>query len=156
MAAELLDGTIAENIGRFDERHDTEAILAAASAAGVHELIASLPNGYETHLGAHGSNLSAGQRQRIGLARALYGNPFLIVLDEPNSNLDMEGDEALTIAILNARKGGAIVVIVAHRPSAIAAVDKLMFMRDGRQVAFGNKGEVLEQVALPPAQARHA
>jgi len=155
-AVELLDGTIAENIGRFDERHDTEAILAAASAAGVHELIASLPNGYETHLGAHGSNLSAGQRQRIGLARALYGNPFLIVLDEPNSNLDMEGDEALTIAILNARKGGAIVVIVAHRPSAIAAVDKLMFMRDGRQVAFGNKGEVLEQVALPPAQARHA
>ncbi|MHA6731500.1 type I secretion system permease/ATPase [Devosia sp. A369] len=155
-SVELLNGTIAENICRFDASHDTEAILAAAQATGVHDLIASLPNGYETNLSAHGSNLSAGQRQRIGLARALYGNPFLVVLDEPNSNLDMEGDEALTLAIEEARRRGSIVIVVAHRPSAISAVDKLLFMRDGRQVAFGGKGEVLDRVALPASQARDA
>lgn len=149
---ELLDGAVAENIGRFASDHDTPAILAAAKAAGVHDFIVTLPNGYETRLGAHGSNLSAGQRQRIGLARALYGDPFLIVLDEPNSNLDMEGDQALTIAIADARKRGAIVVVVAHRPSAIAALNKLLFMRDGTQVVFGDKSSVLDQVALPPAQ----
>lgn len=147
---ELLDGAVAENIGRFSSIHDTPAILAAAKAAGVHDFIVTLPNGYETRIGAHGSNLSAGQRQRIGLARALYGDPFLIVLDEPNSNLDMEGDNALTSAIADARKRGAIVVVVAHRPSAIAALNKLLFMRDGKQVAFGDKDPVLQQVSLPP------
>ncbi|MET3926557.1 type I secretion system permease/ATPase [Devosia sp. 2618] len=146
---ELLDGTIAENIGRFTPSHDTDAILAAARAARVHDFIVTLPNGYETHIGTQGSALSAGQRQRIGLARALYGKPFLIVLDEPNSNLDMEGDQALTEAIADARMRGAIVVVVAHRPSAIAAINKLLFMRDGRQVAFGNKDAVLHQISLP-------
>lgn len=149
-AVELLDGTIAENIGRFGANHDTEAILKAATAAQVHDFIISLPDGYETRIGADGLALSSGQRQRIGLARALYGAPFLIVLDEPNSNLDMEGDRALTQAIAEARKRGAIVVVVAHRPSAIAAINKVLFMRDGRQVAFGNKETVLHQISLPP------
>ncbi|WP_281175176.1 type I secretion system permease/ATPase [Devosia epidermidihirudinis] len=151
---ELLDGTIAENIGRFDPSHNTEAIIAAARAARVHDFIVTLDNGYETRIGAHGSALSAGQRQRIGLARALYGNPFLIVLDEPNSNLDMEGDQALTEAIADARQRGSIVVVVAHRPSAIAAINKLLFMRDGRQVAFGNKDAVLHQISQPQAIVR--
>jgi ATP-binding cassette subfamily C protein PrsD len=149
-AVELLDGTIAENIGRFGANHDTEAILKAATAAQVHDFIISLPDGYETRIGADGSAMSSGQRQRIGLARALYGDPFLIVLDEPNSNLDMEGDQALTRAIAEARKRGAIVVVVAHRPSAIAAINKVLFMRDGGQVAFGNKDTVLQQISLPP------
>jgi ATP-binding cassette subfamily C protein PrsD len=153
-AVELLDGTIAENIGRFSPRHDTEAILKAARAARVHDFIITLPNGYETRIGTNGSDLSSGQRQRIGLARALYGDPFLIVLDEPNSNLDMEGDQALTEAIADARKRGAIVVVVAHRPSAIAAINKLLFMRDGHQVAFGNKDSVLHQIAIPQTIVR--
>lgn len=151
---ELLDGTIAENIGRFNPSHDTEAILKAAKAARVHDFIITLSDGYETRIGTQGSALSAGQRQRIGLARALYGDPFLIVLDEPNSNLDMEGDQALTEAIADARARGAIVIVVAHRPSAIAAINKLLFMREGRQVAFGSKDSVLHQISIPQTIVR--
>lgn len=153
-SVELLDGTIAENIGRFNQNHDTGAILRAAKAARVHDFIISLPDGYETRIGSQGNSLSAGQRQRIGLARALYGDPFLIILDEPNSNLDMEGDGALSEAISDARKRGAIVVVVAHRPSAISALNKLLFMRDGRQVAFGDKDLVLHQISVPPTMVR--
>lgn len=149
-AVELLDGTIADNIGRFSPRHDTEAILSAAKSARVHDFIVTLPDGYDSRVGDHGSMLSAGQRQRIGLARALYGDPFLLVLDEPNSNLDMEGDQALTVAIAEARERGAIVVVVAHRPSAIEALNKVLFMREGRPAAFGNKEAVLRQISLPP------
>ncbi|WDR06236.1 type I secretion system permease/ATPase [Devosia rhodophyticola] len=149
-SVQLLEGTIADNIGRFSPDHDTDAILRAAQAARVHDLIVTMPDGYETRVGENGSVLSAGQRQRIGLARALYGDPFLVVLDEPNSNLDMEGDQALTKAIEDARERGAIVVVVAHRPSAIAALNKVLFMRDGRQIAFGNKDAVMSQIALPP------
>ena len=153
-AVELLEGTIAENIGRFNPRHDTAGILKAAKAARVHDFIVTLPDGYETRIGASGWALSSGQRQRIGLARALYGDPFLIVLDEPNSNLDMEGDAALTEAIFEARERGAIVVVVAHRPSAISAINKLLFMRDGRQAAFGNKDSVLHQISIPQTIVR--
>lgn len=152
-AVELFDGTIADNISHFQPEPDTEAILGAAHAARVHDLVVSLPEGYDTRVGEQGSVLSAGQRQRIGLARALFGDPFLIVLDEPNSNLDAEGDAALTEALLGARRRGAIVVVVAHRPSAIAAVDKLLFMRDGRQVLFGSKETVLRQITQPPVVA---
>jgi ATP-binding cassette subfamily C protein len=153
---ELLAGTVAQNIGRFSEPQSAEAIIAAATAAGVHDLIVGLPNGYETQVGESGTALSAGQAQRVALARALYGDPFLVVLDEPNSNLDAEGDEALSRAITSVRARGGIVVVVAHRPSAIAGVDLLLMMTQGRVQAFGPKDEVLSRVlqrdGAPPAR----
>ncbi|MBR1148664.1 type I secretion system permease/ATPase [Bradyrhizobium sp. AUGA SZCCT0431] len=143
---ELIEGTVAENISRFDPDASSEAIIAAAKAAGVNELVLSLPQGYDTEIGEQGSALSAGQKQRVALARALYGDPFLVVLDEPNSNLDAEGDEALTQAILGVRARGAIVIVVAHRPSALSGVDHVLAMNGGRQQAFGPKDEVLAKV----------
>jgi ATP-binding cassette, subfamily C, type I secretion system permease/ATPase len=151
---ELFPGNVAQNIARFEDPPNPEAVLAAAQAAGVHDLIVNLPDGYETKVGERGSALSAGQAQRIALARALYRDPFLIVLDEPNSNLDAEGDEALTRAILGMRARGAIVVIVAHRPSAIAGVDYILVMAKGRQQQFGPKEEILSRVAQPQAAPR--
>ncbi len=144
--ADLFEGTVAENIARFSPHATSEKVIAAARLANVHELISCLPNGYDTPVGVSGDNLSAGQRQRIGLARALYGDPFLVVLDEPNSNLDAEGDAALTDAIGAIRRRGGIVVVVAHRPSAVLAVDKLLFMKGGRQLVFGPKNDVLKQI----------
>jgi ATP-binding cassette, subfamily C, type I secretion system permease/ATPase len=146
---ELFDGTVAENIARFAPSPDPGMVIAAARAAGVHELILRLPDGYETRIGESGAALSAGQRQRIALARALFGGPFLIVLDEPNSNLDAEGDVALTQAILGARKCGAIVVVIAHRASALQAVDLVLAIANGRIQAFGPKDEVLRKVLEP-------
>jgi PrtD family type I secretion system ABC transporter len=144
---ELFPGNVAQNIARFEDPPHPEAVLAAAQAAGVHDLIVNLPEGYETSVGDHGGALSAGQAQRIALARALYRDPFLVVLDEPNSNLDAEGDEALTRAILGARARGAIVVVVAHRPSAIAGVDYILVMSKGRQQQFVPKEEILNRIA---------
>jgi ATP-binding cassette subfamily C protein len=146
---DLFSGTIAENIGRFHTELDSDAIILAAQSAGVHELIVSLPEGYDTQIGEAGANLSAGQRQRIALARALYRDPFLVVLDEPNSNLDSDGETALTAAILGVRSRGGIAVVIAHRPSAIAAVDYVLVLGDGRQQAFGPKDEVLRAVTRP-------
>lgn len=143
---ELLSGTVAQNISRFEPHADPHAIRAAAAAAGVHHMIVSLANGYDTRIGEGGTVLSAGQAQRIALARALYRDPFLVVLDEPNSNLDADGDAALTEAILGVRARGGIVVVVAHRPSAIAGVDLVLALKHGRAVAFGPKDEVLAQV----------
>lgn len=148
---ELFGGTIAQNISRFDENAKSEEVIAAARAAGVHDLIVYLPEGYETPIGEGGSALSAGQRQRIALARALYRNPFLVVLDEPNSNLDAEGEEALTQAILGVRARGGIVIIVAHRPSSLVAVDWVLVMKDGRAQAFGPKDEVMSKLQRRPA-----
>jgi ATP-binding cassette subfamily C protein len=149
---ELFTGTVAQNIGRFEDPPDADAIIAAAQAAGVHELIINLPDGYETNVGENGSALSAGQAQRVALARALYRDPFLVVLDEPNSNLDAEGDEALTRAILGVRARGAIAVVVAHRPSAIAGVDYILVMAKGRQQQFGPKEEILTRVTQQQPQ----
>jgi ATP-binding cassette subfamily C protein len=151
---ELFAGTVAQNIARFEPEAKAEAIIAAAQAAGVHELILRLPEGYETQIGEGGMALSAGQRQRIALARALYGEPFLVVLDEPNSNLDNEGEHALTQAILGVRARGGAVVVVAHRPSALASVDLVLMMAEGRVQAFGPKDEILSKVLRPvPAPA---
>jgi ATP-binding cassette subfamily C protein len=150
---ELITGTVAQNIGRFSEPLDSKAIIAAAQAAGVHELIVNLPQGYDTSVGEGGAGLSAGQAQRIALARALYGDPFLVVLDEPNSNLDAEGDEALSRAITGIRSRGGIAIVVAHRPSAIVSVDLLLMMAHGRIQGFGPKDEVLARLAQREAPA---
>jgi ATP-binding cassette subfamily C protein len=147
---ELLTGNIAENISRFHPNAPAEAVIAAAKVAGVHELIVSLPEGYATAIGEQGTALSAGQAQRIALARALYGNPFLVVLDEPNSNLDADGDEALTRAILSVKARKGIVVVVAHRPSAISGLDLILAMNQGQQIDFGPKDEVLAKVLKRP------
>ena len=146
---ELFAGTVAQNIARFEEDAKADDIIAAATAAGVHDLILRLPSGYETQIGEAGTSLSAGQRQRLALARALYGNPFLVVLDEPNSNLDASGEEALTSAIAGVRARGGAVVIVAHRPSALAAVDLVLMMNEGKAQAFGPRDEVLSKVMRP-------
>ncbi len=146
---ELFDGTVVENIARFDPSPDSEAVIAAARAAGVHDMILRLPDGYATAVGIGGQALSAGQRQRIALARALYRDPFLVILDEPNSNLDSEGEDALNKAITNIRRRGGIVVVIAHRPSALAAVDLVLTLSMGRQQAFGPRDEVLRRVLRP-------
>jgi len=151
---ELLSGTVAENIARFEPDADPKAVLAAAQAVGVHDMIVALPDGYGTAVGEHGLALSAGQAQRVALARAVYRNPFLVVLDEPNAHLDAEGDEALTRAILGVRERKGIVIVVAHRPSAIAGVDQLLVMNKGRVQAFGPKDEVLSKVLQKPAVPR--
>jgi ATP-binding cassette subfamily C protein len=151
---ELFGGTVAQNISRFDENAEPDLIIAAAKTAGVHDMIVNLPQGYDTEVGENGSALSSGQQQRVGLARALYRDPFLVVLDEPNANLDSEGDEALTTAIANVRKRGGIVIVVAHRPSAISAVDLILVMNKGRMHHFGPKEEALAKAAPRPAPPR--
>jgi ATP-binding cassette subfamily C protein len=150
---ELFAGTIAQNICRFDPEPRSDMIIAAAKEAGVHEMIIKMREGYDTQIGEQGSALSAGQAQRVALARALYGNPFLIVLDEPNSNLDSEGEQALTAAIAAVRKRNGIVVVIAHRPSALAACNLIAVMSEGRVQAFGPKDEVLAKVIQPPRPA---
>ena len=123
---DLFDGTIADNIARFEPGRTDEAVLRAAQLADVHDMILKFPQGYDTRIGEGGLQLSAGQRQRIGLARALYGDPFVVVLDEPYSNLDGDGDAALNRALAGVRARGGIVVLIAHRRSAIGAVNKLV------------------------------
>ena len=154
----LLDATIEENISRIALRPDPSGVIEAARAAGVHEMIVRLEDGYRTKIGPQGVALSAGQRQRIGLARALYGKPFLVVMDEPNSNLDGEGEAALTDAIRSIRDRGGIAIVVAHRPSALAAVDLVAVVQSGRITAFGEKSEVLApaKVESNPVKKRAA
>ena len=150
---ELFSGTIAENIARLAEPIDAAAVLKAARAAGVHDMILKLDGGYEAQVGDQGAALSKGQRQRIALARALYGEPFLVILDEPNANLDQEGETALSQAVIGIRARGGIAIVVAHRPNAIAAVNYILVMRGGRMQAFGPKEEVLEHVLVRPLSA---
>ena len=140
---ELFDGTIMENIARFAAVPENDLVFHAAKIAGVHEMILQLPEGYETVVGAQGTFLSGGETQRIGLARAIYGNPFVVVLDEPNSNLDATGDSALRHAIQKMKEQGSIVIVVTHRPSSLSTVDKLLVLDGGRQRAFGPKEQVL-------------
>ena len=146
---ELFAGTVAQNIARFEPDARPEGHHCGRAGAGVHELILRLPEGYETQIGEGGKALSAGQRQRIALARALYGEPFLVVLDEPNSNLDAEGEQALTEAVLGVRARGGICIVIAHRPSALAGVDHVLVMAEGKVQAFGPKDEVLSKVLRP-------
>ena len=149
----LLEGTVAENICRFDERATSEAILKAAKIAGVHELILRLPEGYATRIGQGGMTLSAGQRQRIGLARAAFGDPFLVVLDEPNANLDTDGENSLCQAIETLRRNGSIVIVISHRPSALAVLNTAMVLYEGRAIAFGPSEEIFARVRSGPGRA---
>lgn len=143
---ELFDGSIAENISRLEKGADAEKIVAAAKKADAHDLIVRLPEGYDTQVSAHGGRLSGGQIQRIGLARAMYDDPVILVLDEPNSNLDNEGSKALNLAIRNMKQQGRSVLIMAHRPAAIQECDKLLVLEGGVRRAFGPKDEVLKEV----------
>jgi PrtD family type I secretion system ABC transporter len=145
---ELFDGTIAENIGRFGAL-DSEAIVAAAKRADVHDLILRLPLGYDTPIGRGGSSLSGGQRQRIGLARAVFGNPAIVVLDEPNSNLDDVGEAALVHAVSQMKAAGTTVVVISHRPSILSATDQIMILDAGKIRLFGSRAEVLAAVTRP-------
>lgn len=139
---ELFDGSIAENIARFSEV-DSERVIAAAQSAGLHEMILRLSNGYDTQIGDAGSLLSGGQRQRVGLARAIYGDPALVVLDEPNANLDDVGEVALGRAVMELKAKGKAVVLITHRPGAVAVADRLVVMQDGRVVTKGPRDAVL-------------
>lgn len=144
----LLGGTIEENIARFDRKPAPDAVIRAAKRANVHDLILQMPDGYNTRIGPGGLDLSGGQRQRLALARALYGDPVLIILDEPNANLDADGEAALNATLIEVREAGAAVIVVAHRPSAIKSMNLLLYVRDGRQVAFGPKADMLAKLGL--------
>jgi ATP-binding cassette subfamily C protein/ATP-binding cassette subfamily C protein EexD len=142
---ELFSGTVAENIARLGAADD-EAVVAAAKLAGAHEVILRLPNGYDTPIGESGLALSGGMRQRVGLARAIYGNPSLVILDEPNSNLDDEGDRALARALANLKAENRTVIVVTHRPTVLASVDKMLVMSFGQVLAFGDRDDVLSRM----------
>lgn len=139
---ELFDGTLAENIARFGEP-DTGKVEAAARAVGIHDFIQALPEGYNTEIGDEGCYLSGGQRQRVGLARAVYGNPRLVVLDEPNSSLDDEGEQALVQTLLKLKAQGSTVVVITHRTGILSAVERMLVLRDGQVAAYGPRDEVL-------------
>ena len=153
-SVELFAGSVAENIARFEADASSERVIAAAAAAGVHQMILGLPEGYDTEVGEDGANMSAGQRQRIALARALYRDPFLVVLDEPNSNLDPEGEAALAHAIGAVKARGGIVLLVAHRAAILAAVELVLVMRGGTVQAFGPRDEILKQLNRPASRPR--
>ena len=152
---ELFEGTLAENIARFAEVEPAK-VEAAARAVGLHEFILSLPQGYDSPVGPEGARLSGGQRQRVGLARALYGDPVFVVLDEPNSSLDEEGDAALARAIQDAKARGTTFVIMTHRTSVLGVADKMLVLHDGQQQAFGPRDDVLAALQKANQQAKQA
>lgn len=149
-SVELISGTISQNISRFEVEPDPAAVIHAAKQANVHELILTLKDGYDTLIGNGGEKLSGGQTQRIGLARALYNQPRLIILDEPNANLDAEGEAALERAIIRAKANSQTVIIIAHRPNALKACDLVLFLKDGHQAAFGQRDEILPKILKTP------
>ena len=150
---ELFDGTVSENIARMSQRPDEETI-AAARLADIHDMVLRLPAGYETQIGAGGCLLSGGQRQRIGLARAVYGEPVLVVLDEPNASLDQMGDESLLGTLGELKKRSVSVVVVAHRPNILRAVDKILVLREGKVEVLGPRDEVLNRITGPKDKVR--
>lgn len=152
---ELFPGTVAENIARLREV-DSAAVIEAAKLAGVHELILRLPDGYQTDVGLHGGRISLGQRQRLGLARALFGDPSLVVLDEPNANLDSEGDQALMIALGQLKAQGRTVLIVTHQAQALQTADKCLVLKDGSVATFGERDQVLKVITGEGRQLRVA
>ena len=147
---ELFDGTIADNICRFQEA-DAEKIVAAASLAGIHEMILRLPQGYDTVIGGAGGMLSGGQRQRIGMARAVFGDPKLLILDEPNSNLDDQGEKELVESLRRIKERGCTVVVITHRTMVLQCVDKILVMKEGAAANFGPKDQVLAKLLQPTA-----
>lgn len=149
---ELFAGTIADNIARLEEP-DSDKVIRAAQLAGLHEMILRMPKGYDTYIGEQGAVLSGGQRQRIGLARALYGNPKLVVLDEPNASLDTEGEQALLMAMAHLKRMGTTVVVITHKVSLLSNVDKLLVMQDGMLAVFGPRDGVLQHLAQQQAAA---
>lgn len=150
---ELFEGSISENIARFD-KIDPEKVVQAAQMAGVHEMVLMLPDGYDTVIGSEGINLSGGQRQRIGLARAIYGNPRLIVLDEPNSNLDDVGERALGVALQKLKETGATVFIVSHRPNILTRLDRVLVMAGGTISLYGERDRVIAELAAQQAKGQ--
>jgi ATP-binding cassette subfamily C exporter for protease/lipase len=152
-AVEVLPGTIAQHIGRFDTVSRDADVIEAAKIAGVHDMIVAFPDGYATVIGHHAQPLSSGQIQQLGLARALYRIPRLVVLDEPNSNLDAVADDAMSSAIQVLRDRGSVVIVMAHRPSAISSVNKLLLLQEGRVVYFGDKEETIRLATTSPSGA---
>ncbi|SFH57535.1 ATP-binding cassette, subfamily C, EexD [Pseudomonas syringae] len=152
---ELFEGSISDNIARF-AKVDPDKVVLAARTAGVHEMILQLPDGYDTVIGSDGVNLSGGQRQRIGLARAIYGSPRLIVLDEPNSNLDEVGERALSMALQLIKESGATVFIVSHRPNILSRLDRVMVMNAGTITLYGARDQVIAELAQQQAKAQQA
>ena len=150
---ELFEGSISDNIARFD-KVDPEQVVLAARIAGVHEMILQLPDGYDTVIGSEGVNLSGGQRQRIGLARAVYGSPRLIVLDEPNSNLDEVGERALSVALQKVKETGATVFIISHRPSILSRLDRIMVLNAGVISLYGAREQVIAELAKQQAKTQ--
>jgi ATP-binding cassette subfamily C exporter for protease/lipase len=148
----LFEGSIAENIARLGEV-DARKVIAAARSAGMHEMILRFAKGYDTPIGEAGSLLSGGQRQRIGLARAIYGDPWLVVLDEPNANLDDAGEAALLRTLRELKAKGKTVFLVTHRPGAVAVADRVMVLREGELVADGPRDAVLATLRRPPSAA---
>ncbi|MCF7534706.1 type I secretion system permease/ATPase [Pseudomonas petrae] len=150
---ELFEGSISDNIARFT-KVDPEKTVLAARIAGVHEMILQLPDGYDTVIGSEGVNLSGGQRQRIGLARAVYGSPRLIVLDEPNSNLDEVGERALGVALQKMKETGATVFIISHRPNVLSRLDRIMVLNSGAMTMYGPRDQVIAELAQQQAKAQ--
>ncbi|MEO0618513.1 MAG: type I secretion system permease/ATPase [Pseudomonadota bacterium] len=148
--SEMFTGTVAENISRFDPDAKMEDVIAAAQMAELHSFILDLPNGYNTEIGPTGHPFSGGERQRIGLARAVFGSPAIAILDEPNANLDAQGEAAVIKCIKRLKANGTAVIVIAHRPSVIQAVDKVLYLRGGRQIGVGPRDEMLKKILVNP------